>query len=151
MKFLFSFNSGTIGSYSWRKHHRPTFLLKIRYWFFFFIFFFFWGGEAHLPGQGSNLSHSFDLCCSCSNAISLTHWATRATPRLANLKGMRTGTDVETLVKHLRRGADDTQTQLSRWLFYKWHGIKLRISNISAIVGFAPVPFPEIFGAFITF
>ena len=26
-------------------------------------------------GQGSNLSHSCDLCCSCSNARSLTHCA----------------------------------------------------------------------------
>ena len=28
-----------------------------------------------LPGQGSDLSHSCDLCCSCSNTGSLTHCA----------------------------------------------------------------------------
>ena len=39
-----------------------------------------WGGSCShgiwkFPGQGSNLSHSCDLCHSCSNTGSLTHWA----------------------------------------------------------------------------
>ena len=39
------------------------------------FFFFFWSLSQHMdfPGQGSDLSHSCDLCHSCCNAESLTH------------------------------------------------------------------------------
>ena len=36
----------------------------------------------HIPGRGSNLSHSCNLCHSCDNARSLTCCATVATPEL---------------------------------------------------------------------
>ena len=43
----------------------------------FFFFFFFLAAPWHMEflGQGSDLSHSCDLSCSCSNAGSLTHCA----------------------------------------------------------------------------
>ena len=49
-------------------------------------FFFFYGhthGTWKFPGQGSNLSYSFDLCCSCCNTGFLTHHTTAGTLSLA--------------------------------------------------------------------
>ena len=42
---------------------------------FHFFFFFFLADLQHMefPGQGSDLSYSCNLCCSCGNAGSLTH------------------------------------------------------------------------------
>ena len=52
--------------------------------------FLFWGGgESYTSGiwkflsQGLNLSHSFDLCQSCSNTRSLTHCTTIGTPKVS--------------------------------------------------------------------
>ena len=44
---------------------------------FFFFFFSFLAAQWHMefPGQGSDLSHSCGLSCSCGNAGSLTHCA----------------------------------------------------------------------------
>ena len=44
---------------------------------FLFLFFSFLATPWHMdfPGQGSDPSHSFDLCCSCDKARSLTHCA----------------------------------------------------------------------------
>ena len=48
-----------------------------KFWSFFFFFFFFLAApqRVELPGQGSDLSHSYELCWSCGNAGSLTHCA----------------------------------------------------------------------------
>ena len=43
----------------------------------FYLFIFLSATLWHLefPGQGSDLSHSWDLCCSCGNVRSLTYGA----------------------------------------------------------------------------
>ena len=43
--------------------------------FLFFVFFFLFQHTVSygVPGQGSNPSHSCNLCCSCGNTRSLTH------------------------------------------------------------------------------
>ena len=43
----------------------------------FFFFFFLWPPpwRMEFPGQGSDPSHTFSLCCRCGNSGSLTHCA----------------------------------------------------------------------------
>lgn len=52
----------------WRKHWIAPF------YFFFFLFWLPWGIWS-LGDQGSDLSHSWDRCCSCGNTGSLIHCA----------------------------------------------------------------------------
>ena len=61
----------------------PEMYIKTLFYFFNFLFLFFFGcpwGIWKSLGQGLLLSHSCDLCHSCSNARSLTHCTTVGTP-----------------------------------------------------------------------
>ena len=50
-----------------------------------FFFFLPHQGDREAPRQGSNRSHSCNLCCSCINIRSLTHCTTARTLNLSNL------------------------------------------------------------------
>uniref|UniRef100_A0A8D0RMW8 Cytochrome c oxidase assembly factor 1 homolog n=1 Tax=Sus scrofa TaxID=9823 RepID=A0A8D0RMW8_PIG len=58
---------------------------------YMYTFFFFFFSHAHstwtFPSQGSNLSYSCDLHCSCSNTGSLTRWAIAGSPVHAPVTG----------------------------------------------------------------
>ena len=95
----------------------------IPYLFFSFSFSFFFGGGAlqhmEFPGQGSDLSHSCHLGCSCGNARFLIHCAG---PGIKPVSQLSQGTADPTAPQH----------ELPYLFIYYWHSCK-EIQSIKCI------------------